>query len=424
MSFTLTMPKLSPTMTEGTVAKWHKNVGDFVEAGELLLEVATDKAVVEYSAIDPGWLRKVIKGAGQKAAVNEPLALFTEQEKDELPQELPQARPQEAVLEAVLEVAHKTAPQPLPSSPQKPKKVAPQPMVMPPQKQERIMASPLAKAMARDQGIDLQHISGSGPRGRIVSRDLAHAPTMPAPRAETHVALLPPSQLPEAQEEIELTLLRQVIAERLQYSKSHIPHFYIRQEIEVSALCALREETKKAGVNLTVNDFLVKACVVALKKHPEVNSTFDPEKKVLSRYPSVDICVAVTIAGGLITPILFGAETKTLTALSKEVKELAAKAKAGKLAPHEFQGGTFTLTNLGMFGVTDFQAIINPPQTAILAIGTIQDTPVVKNGTIAAGKVMSLTLSCDHRAIDGAEAAKFMQTLKILIENPTLFLVE
>jgi pyruvate dehydrogenase E2 component (dihydrolipoamide acetyltransferase) len=210
----------------------------------------------------------------------------------------------------------------------------------------------------------------------------------------------------------------------LQYSKTTIPHFYVRQEINVEALAALREDVKRFERNLTINDFIIKATAVALKHHPEVNAGFHEERKTILRFNHIDIAVAVTIPGGLITPILHDADQKTIATISQEIKLLAAKAREGKLKPHEYQGGSFTISNLGMFGVTDFQAIINPPQAAILAIGTVRDTPVVKNGQIVPGKMLSATLSCDHRAIDGAEAAAFMQTLRQLLENPILFLSE
>jgi pyruvate dehydrogenase E2 component (dihydrolipoamide acetyltransferase) len=444
MPFTLTMPKLSPTMAEGTIAKWHKKVGDFVDSGELLLEISTDKATVEYNALDAGWLKKILLKEGAKAIINEPLAIFTEQEKESIDGYKPEGVSPEAAPMAAPKAAPVSVAQPKPQvTKQAP---APQPKPVPietkraavttaptakamPERSERIFASPLAKNIAKERGVNLGQVKGTGPHGRIMSRDLEmqnyqEQEVVEAQPATYNMPQAAAKTLPLQEEEIPLTPMRRVIAERLQYSKSTIPHFYVRQEIDVSALVALREEVKKFEKNFTINDFIIKAVALTLRKHPEVNSGFNPEKEALIRYPTVDISIAVTIQGGLITPILRNADRKSLAQVSQEIKQLASKAKDGKLKPEEFQGGSFTISNLGMFGVTDFQAIVNPPQAGILAIGTIQDKPVVKNGAVVPGKILSVTLSCDHRAIDGAEAAQFVKTLKELIENPILFLTE
>jgi pyruvate dehydrogenase E2 component (dihydrolipoamide acetyltransferase) len=388
MPFTVTMPKLSPTMSEGVVAKWHKRIGDRVESGDVLLEIATDKATVEHAALDEGYLRKIIVPDGQKAVVNEPLAIFTETADESIEGYQPQG-----VMVEAPKVEAKAAP------------VA----AAPKHTSERVMASPLAKKLAKEQGIDLHAVQGTGPSGRIMSRDLAQ--TKPAAVAGTTVVQ-------------ELSMMRKVIGQRLQESKQTIPHFYVRQGIDAEALVNLREELKKFDLNYTINDFILKACAIALKKHPEVNSGYDSARNAAIRFSQVDISVAVTIAGGLITPILFNAATKSMAELSLEMKTLAVKAREGKLTPQEFQGGSFTVSNLGMFGITEMTAIINPPQGAILGVGAISDVPVVKNGAIVPGKKMVLTLSCDHRIIDGAEGAQFMRTLKQLLENPVLFLSE
>lgn len=453
MPFTLTMPKLSPTMVEGTIAKWHKKVGEFAESGDLLFEVATDKATVEYNALDSGWIKKILKTEGQKAQVNEPLAILTEDEKESIVGYEP-----EGIAPPSKEPARKEAPRPAAKEEQPkapiPQKLAPKPLNIaqpvpklesrleskPESRYDRTLASPLAKNIARHQGLDISQIQGTGPHGRVMSRDLEafasrqEEPTQPQQTQQKQAQQKEPvskakdipsqATFPLEAEELPLSPMRKVIADRLQYAKSTIPHFYLRQEIEVTALVAMREEVKKFELNFTINDFIIKAVALALRKHPGVNSTFNPEKATITRIPTVDISVAVTISGGLITPIIANADKKPLAAISQEIKALAQKAKEGKLKPEEYQGGTFTISNLGMFGITDFQAIINPPQTAILAVGTIQEKPVIKNSTIVPGKVLSITLSCDHRAVDGAEAAHFIKTLRELLENPTLFLTQ
>jgi len=417
------MPKLSPTMSEGTIAKWHKKVGDFVEAGDLLLEIATDKATVEHNALDPGFLRKILCNPGEKAAVNAPLAILTENEKESIdgyepegvvapaPKSVTAAAPKPVV--APVKPVAKAAPAPVAA----PKPVAPAPKAVKPQEKEatHVLASPLAKTLAKERGIDINRVKGTGPHGRILSRDLdrANLPQIQESEEES-----------QEHEEIALTPMRKVIAERLQFAKSTIPHFYVRMEVDVDALVKLREETKKFEMNVTVNDFIVKACAIALKRHPGVNASFDQDRDVIIRHSSVDLAIAVTIQGGLITPIVRHSEKKSLLQLSKEVKTLAGRAKEGKLTPEEYQGGSFTISNLGMFGVADFQAIVNPPQAAILAVGAVQEKPIVKNGAIAVGKILNLTLSCDHRAVDGSDAAQFLQTMKQLLENPILFLAE
>lgn len=404
MPFTFTMPKLSPTMETGTVAKWHKKEGDFVESGDLLLEVATDKATVEHCALDAGYIRKIIKQEGDRARVNEPLAVFTESITESLDGYIP-----EGVVTHNNEIASTTPPAPVTTV-----KSAPSREPVSAKPSSRPLASPLAKRLAKEQSLDLSHVSGSGPQGRIMSRDLADAPHIAVHTAEAvqHIA----------DREEALSPMRQVIAERLQYSKSTIPHFYIHQQVNVDDLVQMREHVKKLEKAFTINDFIIKAVALALSMHPAVNSGYNPENNTIVRYGNIDLAIAVTIPGGLITPIVPKANTLSLSSISEKVKSLAQKAKEGKLQPAEFQGGSFTISNLGMFGISDFQAIVNPPQGAILAIGAVQEVPVVKKGEVTVGKQLSLTLSCDHRVIDGSDAAQFMQTLKRLIENPILFL--
>ncbi len=438
MPFTVYMPKLSPTMTEGVIAKWHKKVGDFVEVGEVFLEISTDKATVEHAAIDEGFIRTIIGNEGDKVQVNDPLAVFTETADESI--EGYTAKPLgEKPIKAKAE-----APTEAPTQPEAATQPKTEPKANEPKANEakssdtkasetkasetkasetRVMASPLAKKLAKQKNLDLTAVSGTGPRGRIMSRDLDQATPASSKQPVCQGAVSTgPSPLPFTEEP--LSPMRAVIGARLQESKSTIPHFYVRQEVDAGPISALREELKRLEKSVTINDFIIKAVAIALKKHPEVNSGYDAQKKSALRYSRVDICVAVTIPGGLITPIVFDASRKSLTQISQDVKLLAGKAREGKLLPTEYQGGSFTISNLGMFGIDEMTAIINPPQGAILGVGAASDTPMIKNGQIVAGKKMTLTLSCDHRLIDGAEAAQFMRTLRQLIENPVLFLSE
>lgn len=403
MPFTVYMPKLSPTMTEGVIAKWHKKVGDRVEAGDVLLEIATDKATVEHAALDEGYLRAILANDGDSLQVNDPICVFTETADESISGFTPKPLAEKAIKSV-------NAPEP-----------AVKASVATPvsTNQERLKASPLAKKLAKERNLDLALVAGSGPSGRIMSRDLDKVPMK---KPECAPIASGPSTLAYTVEA--LSPMRAVIGARLQESKSTIPHFYVRQEVDAGPISALREELKRLEKSVTINDFIIKAVACALKKHPEINSGFDAQKKAALRYSRVDICVAVTIPGGLITPIVFDTSSKSLTQISQEVKLLAAKAREGKLLPTEYQGGSFTISNLGMYGVDEMTAIINPPQGAILGVGAASDVPVVKNGQVVPGKKMTLTLSCDHRLIDGAEAAQFMRTLKELIENPILFLSE
>lgn len=434
MPFTLTMPKLSPTMESGTIVKWHKNVGDYVNVGETIFEIATDKATVEHEMLDAGWLRQILLPEGNEAVVNAPLAIFTE-EKEELiegyvpegevapPQTTTPAAPQ-SIAETVTAKIPPSAPaepghpmQPSAAAIKAPTQPAPSSTSTAATAGGRIMASPLAKRLAQEQGLDLRGVKGSGPSGRIMKRDLEHA------RPSTGASKILP-QLPAGTfEEIALTPMRKVIAQRLQEAKSTIPHFYVRQTVDAEALILLREQLKNFEVNVTFNDLVIKAIALALRVHPEVNSGFNAAKNILLRYKTIDISVAVSIEGGLITPIITHADYKSVLEISAEVKELAKRAKEGKLLPHEYQGGSFTLSNMGMYGVSDFQAIINPPQAAILAVSGISDSPVVKNGSVIPGKLLNITLSVDHRAIDGAVASKFIKSVQQHLENPAILLV-
>lgn len=412
--FTLTMPKLSPTMERGVIAQWHKAEGEFVESGDLLVEIATDKATIEHCVLDAGWLRKRLVAEGEEAAVNQPIAIFTEAPSEAI--EGYQPKPTGAMATAKEAGTQKSAA----VTPVSNNAAAILPAATP---QKRILASPLAKKLARELGLDLAILSGSGPGGRIMKKDLRLPQAAQAGgwlKESPQKEALPPVG---AYEEIRLSPVRQVIAQRLQEAKATIPHFYVRQTIDAEPLMALREQLKSQTVNLTFNDMILKGCALALKKHPQINCGFNAAKNMLISFKTIDICVAVSIDDGVITPIVRYADHKNIIALSAEVKELSKKAKEGKLLPQEYQGGSFTVSNLGMYGVVDFQAIINPPQAALLAISAITDQPVIKNGAVAAGKLLNLSLSVDHRVIDGALAADFLKTLRGILEAPAILLL-
>ena len=388
MPFTLTMPKLSPTMEEGTIAQWHKKEGERVEAGDLLFEVSTDKATVEYNALDEGWLRKIIVPQGQSATVNQPVAVMSEEEQENISNYTPEGvslktEPAKKTSDAEVKISEGVHS----------KQTTPH---------KRIMASPLAKKLAKERNIDLSSLQGTGPGKRIMSRDLEKKVSAPAGSYTIE----------------KLSSIRKVIAQRLQEAKSTIPHFYVQQIFDAEPLIQLREQLKSVGQVVSINDLVVKACALALNKHPQVNTGFNAADNTLLRYNTVDIAVAVSLPEGLITPIVTKANEKSVQEISSEIRSLAKRAKENKLALHEFQGGSFTVSNLGMYGVSSFQAIINPPHSAILAVGGILDVPVIREGKVVPGKTMTVNLSADHRVIDGVLAAEFLITLKKLIENP------
>jgi pyruvate dehydrogenase E2 component (dihydrolipoyllysine-residue acetyltransferase) len=422
MPFTFTMPKLSPTMEVGTIAKWLKKEGDYVKPGEVLIEVATDKATVEHEALDPGYLRKIIVKEGGEAAVNQAIAIFSENKEESIEGYLPKpVEVQEPVPAPVAEKKEQPAAKPAraearfePAAPLTnytfDRQVEP----------GRLKASPLAKRLAKERGLDLTTLKGSGPGDRIVSRDLDKAPKAPAiPFGKREVPTIPPGSY----EEEALTPMRRVIGQRLQESKSFIPHFYITQTVDAEPLVNLREQLKKLEINVTYNDLAIRACAMALREHPEVNSGFNSVNQTLIRFQTIDISIAVSVDGGLITPIIRHADYKTVSEISAEVKALASRAKEGKLEEFEYKGGSFTVSNLGMYGVTDFIGVINPPQAALLAVGGIQEVPVVKNGQVVPGKTLNITLSADHRVVDGALGADFIRTLKGILENPVALII-
>lgn len=434
MPFTLTLPKLSPTMEVGTIVKWHKAVGDHVAADELMLEIATDKATVEYMALDAGWLKKILVTEGQEVQVNQPIAIFTEEKNESIEgYQVPQSKETQAAQE---NLAKETAPtvetetqktaQPVAAAAIQPTFTPEAPLVdyqfeMPSSTADkRTPASPLAKKLAREKGLDLSTVKGSGPNQRVMSRDLARAQHSGA-AAFGHREI--PQIAPGSYEEEPLSHIRKVISKRLQEAKSYIPHFYVQQTIDAAPLVAMREHLIAFDGKVSFNDCVVRACALALRHHPVINSGFNSANQTIIRFKTIDISVAVTVDGGLITPIIRHADFKNLGELSLEIRSLAKRARAAKLESHEYKGGSFTVSNLGMYGVTDFQAIINPPQAAILAVSGIHDTPVIKNGQVVAGKTMNMTLSADHRVIDGVAAAEFMKTLQKYLENPSILLL-
>lgn len=417
MPFNLNMPKLSPTMEDGTIAKWHKKEGDQVEIDDLLFEVATDKATVEYNAIDSGWLRKILVKEGEEAKVNQPVAILTEEQNEPLEEDVSK----EAVSANKEEkLKQESIPQEVNANLKKsdsdqPKETKP---VDKTSDEKRVLASPLAKKLAKEKGIDLSKLKGTGPNKRIMSRDLEGGEkSKPATMFNLSHREAPADDAGSFDIE-KLTPMRKVISQRLLEAKTTIPHIYVEMQVDAKPIIDLREQLFKLGIAVSLNDIVVKCTSLALKEHPNINSGFDLKNNAIIRYKTIDISVAVSLKDGLITPIIKHANFKTLGEISAEIRELAQRGKNGKLQPDEYQGGSFTVSNLGMFGVKTFQAIINPPQAAILAVGTTYETPVAKNGIISVGKMMNLVLSCDHRVIDGVAAAQFLQTLKNILEHP------
>jgi pyruvate dehydrogenase E2 component (dihydrolipoamide acetyltransferase) len=433
MAVNIEMPKLSDTMTEGTLLKWHKNIGDHIEIGDILAEVETDKATMEMESFDEGILTAILVEAGAKATIGSVLAVLDGNESSVSPVETP-------VQQSVAAVANVDAPaiQPIASA-----TVA--------VSGERIKSSPLARKIATEKSVDLTQVVGTGPGGRIIRKDVEAAaavgspPAKASPLAAAAAALAsstkarvaesapaapaPVGILPVAKagdQIIELSSLRKIIASRLLTSKQTIPHFYLHIEADAGPLMSLREQINTQAASTTgnkysVNDFIIKALINACQAVPAINSSFAGDKIV--RFGSVGLSVAIAIEDGLVTPVVKNAETKSLLQISREVKDFAVRAKDRKLRPDEFDGGTITISNLGAWGIESFDAIVNPPQAAILSVGAVIEKPVVKNGSIVIGKRVNLGLSCDHRVVDGAIAAAFLSEVKKLVESPALMLV-
>ncbi|QBF32260.1 pyruvate dehydrogenase complex dihydrolipoamide acetyltransferase [Thalassococcus sp. S3] len=426
------MPALSPTMEEGTLAKWLVKEGDTVNSGDLLAEIETDKATMEFEAVDEGTVGKILIAEGTEGVkVNSVIAVLLEdgESADDIGEAAPAKAPEAAPAETPAEPPKETSAPAAPAS----------------AKGERIFASPLARRIAAEKGLDLAQISGSGPRGRIVKADVESATATPASAApEPEAAKSPsatPTQAPAPQgpsadaiakiydgrdyEEITLDGMRKTIAARLTEAKQTVPHFYLRRDIKLDALLKFRSQLNKRlearSVKLSVNDFIIKACALALQSVPAANAVWAGDR-ILQLTPS-DVAVAVAIEGGLFTPVLKDAEMKSLSALSAEMKDLATRARDRKLAPHEYQGGSFAISNLGMFGIDNFDAVINPPHGAILAVGAGVKKPVVgSDGELAVATVMSVTLSVDHRVIDGALGAELLEAIVQNLENPMVML--
>ncbi len=435
MATNILMPALSPTMTEGTLARWLKKEGDTIKAGDVIAEIETDKATMEVEAVDEGVLGKILVADGAaNVKVNEPIAVLVEKG------------------EAVPSGAAAAAPAPVAAP-----AAAPAPTTAPAATAanghaatasgERVFASPLARRMARIAGIDLSAVKGTGPNGRIVRVDVeavqiggapahavpapAHAPVaapVAAPAPAAPVAKAPAPVITGPHKVVPHSTMRKVIARRLTEAKSTIPHFYVSMDIEIDAMIDLMKQlnakSPKEGPGVyavTINDLVIKAAAATLRQVPTVNASWTDDGMVF--YDDVDISVAVSIPDGLITPIIRKADQKGLATISREMKDLAGRARAGKLKPEEFQGGGFSISNMGMFGVSAFSAIINPPQSAILAVAAGQKRPVVKNDALAIATVMTCTLSVDHRVVDGALGATWMRAFKRVVEDPLSLLL-
>lgn len=416
------MPKLSDTMTEGVVATWNKNVGDTVKAGEVLAEIETDKATMEFESFYDGVLLHIGVETGKAAPVNSVLAIIGQAGEDisaalanagaDAPgqtTEAPKAEPTPAPAPAATPVASTPTPAPVTVATNTPVAA---------NTAGRVFASPLAKKLANEKGIDIQAVAGTGESGRIVKRDVDHyTPYTPAERTFSAA----PSGVESFTDE-PVSQMRKTIARRLAESKFTAPHFYLTMDINMDQAIASRKALNSLdGVKVSFNDLVVKAVAMALKQNPGVNSSWMGD--FIRRNQHVHIGVAVAVEDGLLVPVIRHADTKGLVQISAEVREFAQKAKDKKLQPSDWEGNTFTISNLGMFGIEAFTAIVNPPDSCILAIGGIKEVPVVKNGQVVPGNVMKVTLSCDHRVVDGATGAAFLQTFKTYMENPAAMLL-
>lgn len=433
MSVNIEMPKLSDTMTEGTLIKWHKKLGDTVSIGDVLAEVETDKATMEMEAFDEGVITEILIQEGEKAPIGGVLAVLDGDSGSPAP------------------AAKSPAKAPAPAAPQASPQAAPAPQAS---HGGRVKASPLARKVAGALGVDLSSVTGTGPAGRIVKEDVENASSAPSSKpkepsqaasaaaklteavkarataapspvsAPAPAAIMPTAK--EGDERIELSSMRKIIASRLLTSKTTIPHFYLHMEVDAAPLMALRKQVndqaeKTHGNKYSVNDFILKATINATQAVPAINASFAGDHIV--KFKHVGLSVAIAVEDGLVTPVIKQAETKSLLAISRAVKDFAVRAKDKKLKPDEFDGGTITVSNLGAWGIDSFDAIVNPPQAAILSVGAAIEKPVVKNGQIVPGLRMNIGVSADHRVVDGAVAAAFLAEVKKLIENPALMLL-
>ncbi len=418
------MPKLSDTMTEGVVAEWTKKVGDTVASGEVLAEIETDKATMEFESFYDGVLLYIGVEKGKGAPVNSVLAIIGDKGEDvqailakatpggEAPAEKVEAKKEEVAAPSPAPIAEK----PVVFAVSTP---APTPVAQDSNANGRLLASPLAKKLAEDKGIDINQVSGTGEGGRIVKRDVDHfVPyTAAAPKTQYAVAAGTESYADEP-----VSQMRKTIARRLSESKFTAPHFYLNLEIDMDNAILARKQMNASGeVKISFNDMVVKAVAMALRKNPNVNSAWMDD--VIRRNQHIHIGVAVAVEDGLLVPVVRFADSKGFEQIGTEVREFAQKAKDKKLQPSDWEGNTFTISNLGMFGIDSFTAIVNPPDACIMAIGGIKEVPVVKNGQVVPGNVMKVTLSCDHRVVDGATGAAFLNTFKGYMENPVTMLV-
>ena len=445
MPTNILMPALSPTMEKGNLARWLKKEGDKIKSGDVIAEIETDKATMEYEAVDDGTLAKIVVPEGtQDVAVNSVIAVLAGEGEDvktaagAAPQAAPQAVAKPVPVPASKPAGEKPASTVAPGAPKA--SPAPQPL---PKGGNRIFSSPLARRLAKDANIDLNRVQGSGPHGRVIARDIEQAKSgkglrAPAGAPAGGAAIAPAmsdAQIRSLYEEGSYDLvphdgMRRTIAQRLTASVQTIPHFYETMDCDIGRLMAAREEINaaapknkdgKAAYKLSVNDFVIKALALALQRNPNANVSWT--EAGMLKHKHSDIGVAVALPGGLITPIVRNAESKSLSTISNEMRDLAVRARERKLKPHEYQGGTSSVSNLGMYGIKDFTAVINPPQSTILAVGAGEERAVVRNGKIEAATIMSVTLSCDHRAVDGALGAELIGAFKTLIENPVMMVV-
>lgn len=431
MAIKIELPSVAAGMEEATLVRWVKVEGDQVSKGETLAEMETDKAVMELEAEADGVLGRIlVPGGSEGVTVGTMIGVLLEPGEDESALAAFQApsAPSEPAAPAAPEP--ETAPEPQAAPAQNPVSAESQGQASAPEREGRVFASPLARRLANEYGLDLSGIQGSGPHGRIVRLDVERArEAAPVQAAAPAAASIQASSVPEGArvERIPNSGMRKTIARRLTESKQQVPHFYLTMEVDVEEMLALRGRlnAKSSGADrkyrLSVNDIVVYAAARALRRVPDVNASWSEE--AILRYLDVDVCVAVATEGGLVTPVIHEADRKGLAEISGEIRDLAHRARAGKLAPAEYQGGGFTISNLGMYGIREFSAIINPPQAAILAVGAVEKRPVVRNDQLAVGNVMIMTLSADHRVVDGAVGARFLAELRALLEDPLELLV-
>jgi pyruvate dehydrogenase E2 component (dihydrolipoamide acetyltransferase) len=447
MPIELLMPALSPTMTEGKLAKWSKKEGDPVKAGDVIAEIETDKATMEFESIDDGTMGKILVPEGaENIAVNQPIAILLEEGEDKSAlaelAKAPMKKAESPPADVKPHVPPKPAAAPVAEAPAG-KRPPPSAVVSAPPTEPakgRTFVSPLARRLAAQAQLDLGSITGTGPHGRIVQHDVEAAIKRGPSRAPAVTSATPVAgsatpagtALSKAQvfalsgdtpyTEIPMTGMRRTVARRMVEAKTTVPHFYLTVDCDIDPLMRMRSELAEAGgAKLSVNDFIIKAAALALRKIPRANASYSDEAILL--WNEVNVAVAVALDDGLITPIVKNADTKRLPEISAEMRDLGARARSGKLKLAEFQGGTFSLSNLGMFGIKDFAAVINPPHGCILAVGVGEPRPVVKNGAIAVATVMSCTLACDHRVVDGAVGAQYLAEFKKFIEHPAILLL-